>query len=318
MNEKPILSDTAIRVLKRQHYHLVGGHSAVKICHWTHEKMKTGRACYKEQFYGINCHQCLQMTPAVNFCTQQCIFCWRPWEIADDTPADSRWDDPEEIIDGCIKGQRLLLSGYFGAPELFNQDLLKEAQDPKHAAISLSGEPTMYPDIGGLISAFHKRNMTTFLVSNANNPKVLKNLEELPTQLYLSLDAPTKELHKKINVPLIKDSWERINDSLELFPSLDTRRFLRITAVKNVNMVDPKGYAELIKKSEADFVEIKAYMFIGYSRHRLTIENMPSHDEVMEFSKQVAEHAEMEIVAEVPASRVVLLSNKSKDMKIKF
>ncbi|MCD6229180.1 MAG: 4-demethylwyosine synthase TYW1 [Candidatus Diapherotrites archaeon] len=318
MNKKPLLSDTAVRVLKRQHYYLVGGHSAVKICHWTHEKIKTGRVCYKEKFYGINCHRCLQMTPAVNFCTQQCIFCWRPWEIADDVPKDSCWDEPDEIIDDCIKGQRLLLSGYFGAPELFNQELLKEAQDPRHAAISLSGEPTMYPYLSDLISAFHKRNMTTFLVSNANNPKVLKNLDSLPTQLYLSLDAPSKELHKKINAPLIENSWERINDSLELFPSLDTRRVLRITAVKNINMVDPKGYAELIKKSQTDFVEIKAYMFVGYSRHRLSIENMPSHAEVQEFSKQVAEHCGMEIVAEVPASRVVLFSNNSKGMKIKF
>ncbi|MFV2040427.1 MAG: 4-demethylwyosine synthase TYW1, partial [Candidatus Hydrothermarchaeales archaeon] len=53
------------RLLKSQKYHLVGGHSAVKGCHWLKESLVRGRECYKAKFYGISSHRCLQMTPAV-------------------------------------------------------------------------------------------------------------------------------------------------------------------------------------------------------------------------------------------------------------
>ena len=35
------------------------------------------RECYKQTFYGIQSHRCLQMTPSINQCNHMCLFCWR-------------------------------------------------------------------------------------------------------------------------------------------------------------------------------------------------------------------------------------------------
>ena len=72
-------------------------------------------------------------------------------------------------------------------------------------------------------------------------------------------------------------------------------------------MENPEGYAELIKKADPDFVEIKAYMFVGSSRERLTLDNMPRFNEVKEFAKKIGDACGKEIVNESEISRVVLL-----------
>jgi tRNA wybutosine-synthesizing protein 1 len=48
-------------------------------------------------------------------------------------------------------------------------------------AISLTGEPTLYRHIDELIRIFHKKGLTTFLVSNGTNPSALARLSEEPT-----------------------------------------------------------------------------------------------------------------------------------------
>ena len=90
--------------LKRQKYKIVGAHSAVKICHWTKKSLIENRVCYKQKFYGIESHRCLQMTPSVAWCTHKCLFCWRPVEYNEDTPYS--YDVPEAIVEGCINAQR--------------------------------------------------------------------------------------------------------------------------------------------------------------------------------------------------------------------
>ncbi len=296
--------------LTRQHYKF-GSHSGVKLCHWTKESLTTGRTCYKEKFYGIECHRCMQMTPALAWCQQKCVFCWRPHEF--DVPAP-KWDEPKDVITECEEGQRLLLTGY-GGNDACDKNKLAEAQQPNQAAISLAGEPTLYPKISGLIEEFDKRNYTTFLVTNGLLPNRLAEMT-LPTQLYMSLDAPNKEVYKTLNVPMTSNGWEKINESLELFPSLDTRKVLRVTLVKGWNDFAPEEYARLIAKSDVDFIEIKAYMFIGSSRQRLTIENMPRHHEVKEFSEKIGNKLGYELVDEQESSRVVLLSSGGKKGKI--
>ena len=72
-------------------------------------------------------------------------------------------------------------------------------------------------------------------------------------------------------------------------------------------MEDPEGYAKLIEKADPDFVEVKAYMCVGSSRERLTLEHMPSFDEVKQFAKKIGENCGREIVNESEISRVVLL-----------
>jgi tRNA wybutosine-synthesizing protein 1 len=250
------------------------------------------------------------MTPSV-FCVNRCVFCWRDTSLTTKTSFDKKVDEPKSIIEGCVKAQRKLLSG-FGGNEDTNFKKFKEAQDPKYFAISLTGEPTLYPELDGLLSELKKQKKCSFLVTNGLFPKSLEKLEDLPVQLYVSVDAPNKKLYDQVDKPLMKDSWKRFNQTLELLPNLNTRRVLRLTLVKGLNMTDVEGYAKLIKKACPDFVEVKAYMFVGHSRLNLTLKNMPLHEEVVEFSKKVSEATGLKIADEKENSRVVLLTNKAK------
>lgn len=306
-----------LKTLEKQHYKIFGKnkHSAAKLCLWTKKSLKNEGVCYKEKFYGVKSHRCLQMTPSL-YCNQRCIFCWRAWEHEPVNFIPKEWDEPKEIVDEAIKAQRLLLSG-FGGLEQTDKQKFKEAQSPNQAAISLDGEPTMYPYLGDLIAEYKKRKFTTFVVTNGQLPKRLEKLSPLPTQLYVSLDAPNKPLFAKTNVPVAGASWENLMETLSLFPSLDTRKIVRLTLIKPLNMAEPESYASLIKKSGADFVEVKSYMAVGFSRQRgLGIENMPRHEEILEFAKKLGEKLNYELIDNKSESRVALLSNRNKDKLI--
>ena len=299
--------------LRQQQYILAGEHSGVKLCHWMRKSLTEGRVCYKQQFYGIRTHRCLQMTPVVNHCDQNCIHCWR---YQGQTEQDlSKVDEPELILDECIKGQRVLLSGYKGNPKC-DLGLWKEAQEPNQVAISLTGEPTMYPRLGEFIAVCKRRNMTTFLVTNGTMPEVLEKLDPLPTQLYVSVTAPTKEEYKKLCRPLIDDGWERLQRTLELLPSLNTRTVIRHTIIKGLNMSGPKAFSKLDRMADPMFIEPKAFVLVGYSRKRLTLENMPSHDEVVAFTNSLNEELGLDFCSEKKDSRVTLLAKDRKDMTI--
>lgn len=72
-------------------------------------------------------------------------------------------------------------------------------------------------------------------------------------------------------------------------------------------MEQPEEYAKLIKKADPDYVEVKAYMCVGSSRERLTLDNMPTFDEVKSFAEKIGNECGKEIVNESRTSRVVLL-----------
>jgi tRNA wybutosine-synthesizing protein 1 len=73
-------------------------------------------------------------------------------------------------------------------------------------------------------------------------------------------------------------------------------------------MKNTKGYAELVEKANPTYVEVKAYMHVGFSRLRLTYEGMPGHGETREFSVQLAKETGYNLLDESTESRVVLLS----------
>ncbi|MCK4491207.1 MAG: radical SAM protein, partial [Candidatus Altiarchaeales archaeon] len=192
-----------------------------------------------------------------------------------------------------------------------NKRKFMEAQDPNQAAISLSGEPTIYPRISELIEEFKKRGFTTFLVSNGTFPERFMDMTP-PTQLYISIDAPDKKTYKRVCNPIVHGTWEKINRSLELLPSLDTRTVIRITLVKGLNDINLEGYAKLISKAEPDFIEVKAFMLLGGSRARLSLENMPSFEYVEEFSGRLSAEVGYGVADTSVDSRVVLLSKTDK------
>jgi len=313
-----LVPPSLIEALKKHKYHIVSGHSAVKRCRWLYETLVHNRPCYKQKFYGIKTHQCIQMTPALFYCTQQCLFCWRAQsgdlKISWEETKLPKWDSPEEIVEGSIKAQLEILSGYKGNPKA-NPQKFKEAMRPKHAAISLTGEPTLYEPIGELIRTFHKRGFTTFLVSNGTVPSALAKLSREPTQLYISVCAPNKETYIRVCRPIFQNAWEKLNETLELLPSFSCPTVIRITAVRGLNMGDIKDYAKLIEKASPTYVEPKAYMHVGFSRLRLGYESMPSHREIRDFALQLAKETGYNVVDECEESRVVLLSRIGKPIK---
>jgi len=161
--------------------------------------------------------------------------------------------------------------------------------------------------------------MTTFVVSNGTVPEMVARLpKRQPTQMYITLPAPNEKIFQSACSPLEKNLWKKIQKSLSLLHKFD-RSTLRLTAVKGINMLAPEEYAALIDAAKPDFVEVKAYMFIGHSRKRLKQENMPLHGEISAFARKIAQHSGYTIKDFSKPSRVVLLAKDSKKpTKISF
>ncbi len=302
-------------VYKKQHYGLVGKHSAVKVCHWTKSELTGGKSCYKGTFYGINSHQCIQMTPALNSCTENCSFCWRFNGF--DSMRISDEDDPEFILDESIRAHMKLISGFKGNPKV-TEEKWKEAENPRHIAISLTGEPTLYTRLGEFIELAHRRGFSTFLVTNGTLPMVLEKLDPLPTQLYVTTAGPTKEIFNNLLNPSIGNAWENFARTMELLPSLDTRKVIRHTLVKGINMPFVDEYAHWDRIADPHFIESKGYVHVGQSIARLSEDNMPSHDEIMEFTISLSEKIGYEIAAERRDSRVSLMAKDPSMARINF
>jgi len=298
----------------------VYAHATVELCHWLKKSLKNQGVCYKRTFYGIDTHRCVEFSPAGMMCEFRCIFCWRPTEFMKVVYMDEdEVLDPEELMDGILKERRRLLSGYPGTPGV-DKRLVKEANDPTHYAISLSGEPTLYPKLPQLVKYLKSlpKTRSIFIVTNGAEPEMLKRLERenaLPTQLYLSVNAPNEDLFKKIVHPLIEDAWERHLESLEFISRVKTRTIIRMTMIKGLNTGDEyvKEYAKLMELANPHFIEIKSYMHMGYSTRRLSRENMLTHDEIREYAYKLLRYLNnFKIMDEYPPSRIIVLQNMNR------
>ncbi len=220
-------------------------------------------------------------------------------------------------------------------------DVHLEATKPKHVAISYDGEPTMYSRLGELIQEFRKRGISTFLVTNGTFPERVARLKEtgcLPTQLYVTLAAPDKETYLRVcssvkpYFPVHEDHWERLNRTLGLLSELGCRTVIRITSVKGVNMINPLGYRELVEKANPSFLEVKGFSISGNAPRiserlgetdlgkdspelmRIALKYSPTHQEILEFSKQISEDFRIfPMVSQSELNRQVLMAVAWKD-----
>ncbi len=305
-----MLSKLKIKDLERQGYRMVGNHSSIKVCLWCKKSLRDEDFCYKEKFYGIKSHRCVQMTP-VFICNQRCQFCWRDIDFTP-TKFSGKVDDPKFIVDESIKQQREYLQGFKGSKKV-NMKKFNESLNPNQFAISLSGEPTFYPKLDGLIKEIKSRGYTAFLVSNGTNPEMLNKLiknKAMPTQMYITLPSPNEEIYNNVCNPLNESNWKNILKSLKLLNKFD-RSTIRLTLVKNLNMLNIKEYAELINIAKPEFVECKAYVNVGFSKERLKIENMPRHNEIKEFTKKLNKLINYKVKDEKIESRVILLQRNN-------
>ncbi|OYT62216.1 4-demethylwyosine synthase TYW1 [Methanosarcinales archaeon ex4572_44] len=296
-------------LLKKHGYQRAGRHSAVKTCLWLKRSINNKGQCYKSQFYGITSHRCIQMTPTLQ-CNQRCLHCWR---AIDATIPKTPWDPPEVIVDETLRAQQRLTSGYGGSDQA-NKKLWEESKNPLHVAISLAGEPTLYPYLSELINIFHKKGMTTFVVSNGTHPEVIREIN--PTQLYLSLTAPDRETYQQTCKPEREEMWEDLLKSLKILSGKKGRTTIRITLIEGLNDTKPEEYAKLIKLAKPDYIEIKSYMHLGFSRKRLERNKMPTHTKINKFAQKIIEHTEYKWADENEPSRVVLLSKDGKTDKL--
>jgi tRNA wybutosine-synthesizing protein 1 len=232
-------------------------------------------------------------------------------------------DAPMLIIEESFRQRDKLINGIGGAHdvdrEAFNRVFRKF---PSHWAISLSGEPTIYPKIGELVKALREKEevKSIFIVTNGQEPDRIKEMADdgnLPTQLYVSLTASNEEDFKKINKPVYKDGWKRLNRTLETIKELECRSVIRFTLIKGLNDSDKQleEFASLMEQTKTDFIEIKSYMHIGLSQNRLRKENMPYHEDIKKISELLLERLpSYKYEDEDDRSRIVLL--KRKDSKV--
>ncbi|KAL8381637.1 hypothetical protein RB595_005766 [Gaeumannomyces hyphopodioides] len=272
--------------LTKQGYAIVGSHSGVKICRWTKSALRGRGSCYKYSFYGINSHQCMEATPSLS-CSNKCVFCWRHGT----NPVGTTWrwvaDAPDLIFDGIRKNHYQKIKMMRGVPGV-RAERFAEAMRIRHCALSLVGEPIFYPHINEFLALLHGERISSFLVCNAQHPDQLAALGHV-TQLYVSIDASNRESLRRVDRPLHRDFWERLQSCLDI---LRERRFrqrtvFRLTLVKGFNVEDEvEGYADMVEKALPCFVEVKGVTYCGTSTSAgagLSMANVPFYHEVCDF-----------------------------------
>jgi len=298
----------------------VYNHSAVELCHWTKKSFANEGSCYKHKFYGISTHQCMEMTPTAMNCENRCIYCWRPTEFYDTLKMPEELvDEPEIIVEKLMAERKKLIMGYYGNPKN-DKCKLDESLLPAHYAISLSGEPTMYPMLPQLIKYLKslKPTKSIFLVTNGQEPDMLRKLYEedsLPTQIYLSTNASNKKMFYLINRPRHKDAWERWWNSLRILSVIKTRTVLRMTLIRGYNDSSSfvKEFAEMMGQGNPHFIELKSYMHIGMSNQRLDQDRMLEMHEVRDFANKICkEMLAFKVMDESAISRIVVLQNHAR------
>ncbi len=281
LSKPDMVTTKQFKALSKEGYKSIGSHSAVKLCRWTKHQLRGRGGCYKHSCYGITSYQCMETTPSLA-CANKCVFCWR--HMKNPTGREWRWklDDPEMIVAQAVAKHVKMIRMMRGVPGV-QMDRWRAAHTVKHCALSLVGEPIMYPHIGRFVELLHERGISSFLVTNAQFPEAITNLPPV-TQLYVSVDASTKESLKAVDRPLFKDFWERFLESLSALRTKRQRTVYRLTLVKRYNADDVEGYAELVARGSPDFIEIKAVTYSGDSNASdLTIKDVPYHEEVRAF-----------------------------------
>jgi tRNA wybutosine-synthesizing protein 1 len=316
-NENKYIPNEIYTVLRKQHYQ-IKEHSAVKLCGWVKKSLLENKDCYKSKFYGIATHRCIQCTPAVIWCQQSCIFCWRalPSDIGMDKNSNykmPKWEEPKIVAEDILKMHNTLITGYKGILDRIGEQKYNELANPKHVALSLSGEPTIYPYFKELIEIFHKKGFSTFVVSNGILTEVIEEIN--PTQLYVSVDAYDLDSYKKICMGN-ETQWNKIMDTLDILGD-KKRTCLRTTLIRDYND-DIKKFIPIYEKANANLIELKSYMNVGYSRKRLNLDDMLKHEEILELSKILDENSFYKLEDDAFDSRVSVLMNENKKIKMKL
>lgn len=305
---RKMLTDKQRSSLTKQGYKIIGSHSGVKLCRWTKAMLRGRGGCYKHTFYGIVSYQCMEMTPSLA-CANKCVFCWRHHT----NPVGTAWkweaDSPNMILEGALDNHRRMIGMLKGVPGVQPQRF-KDALTPRHCALSLVGEPIMYPYINEFLDLLHSQGISSFLVTNAQFPEQLRTLQPV-TQLYLSIDGYSPESLKKVDRPLNADYWERYIECMRILREKKVRTVYRLTLVKDFNMAEVAEYARLVAIGMPTFIEVKGVTFCG-TGGGVRMSHVPFHQEVREFCQRMCDYLDgrYELACEHEHSCCVLISDK--------
>lgn len=270
-------------------YSLVGTHSAVKLCRWQKSMLRGLGGCYKWTMYGIQSHRCMEATPSLA-CANKCTFCWRL--NSNPTTKDWKWDvdDPVSLVDTMVDTHKSLVLNAQGMPGV-TPERLTEAVSPSHCALSLVGEPIIYPKINAFVAKLHRNGISSFLVNNGQFPDAIAALEPV-TQLYLSVDAPNRAKMKELDRPIFDDFWERFNQSVDEMRKKKHRTTFRLTMIEGHNMFseDIASYQEMLVRGNPHFIELKQLTpaFQGRKTESpLRMKNVPTWERILSFGQQL-------------------------------
>lgn len=285
---RPMLSEQRRKTLGSM-YSLVGSHSAVKLCRWQKSMMRGRGGCYKWTMYGIRSHQCMEATPSMA-CANKCTFCWR----LNTNPTATEWkwdvDNPQDIVSGMLQSHRDLVKNAKGMPGV-TENGFQEAMKPQHCALSLVGEPIIYPRINEFLQTLHEEGISTFLVNNGQFPDAINAVGNV-TQLYLSVDGPTREIMKELDRPIFPDFWERFQQSVVNMSKKSYRTVFRLTMIEGINMAEEhiKEYQRIFEVGKPSFIELKVLTpaFSG-RRTPLRITNVPRWERIVEYAKKMCD-----------------------------
>lgn len=308
MERREMITPALREALSKQGYKLIGSHSGVKLCRWTKSMLRGRGGCYKHTFYGIESHRCMETTPSLA-CANKCVFCWR--HHTNPVGTEWRWkmDPAEKILQESLEKHQNMIREFKGVPGV-KPERYEEGLAVKHCALSLVGEPIMYPEINAFLRLLHSNRISSFLVTNAQFPQEIRSLVPV-TQLYVSVDASTKDSLKRIDRPLFKDFWPRFLDCLKALGEKKQRTVYRLTLVKAWNVEEMLAYADLIAMGQPDFIEVKGVTYCGESTaSSLTMANIPWHQEVVAFVQQLADMLpQYEIACEHEHSNCLLIAH---------
>ncbi|CAL9734280.1 S-adenosyl-L-methionine-dependent tRNA 4-demethylwyosine synthase [Monosporozyma servazzii] len=304
------------KTLTKQGYKIVGSHSGVKVCRWTKNELRGRGSCYKKSLFNIASSRCMELTPSLA-CSSKCVFCWRHGT----NPVSKNWrwevDEPEFILENALIAHYSMIKQMRGVPGVVAERFAK-AFKVAHCALSLVGEPILYPYISKFIELLHQKDITSFLVCNAQHPESLRTIGRV-TQLYVSIDASTKQELKKVDRPLYKDFWERMMECLDIIRTVQShqRTVFRLTLVKGFNMGDISSYADLVARGLPCFIEVKGATFSGSSKdnvNSLTMQNIPYNEECKNFVENFVAELQRrglnyEVAAEHAHSNCILIAD---------
>lgn len=205
----------------------------------------------------------MEMTPSLA-CANKCVFCWRHHK----NPVGREWrwqtDQPLELVESAIANHQQMIKQLKGVPGV-QPERWNEAFRVRHCALSLVGEPIIYPYINEFVDLLHQRDISSFLVTNAQFPDKIDSIQ-LVTQLYVSVDAATKDSMKQVDRPIFADFWERFLASLDSLSRKGQRTVFRLTLIKGWNTEELLNYAELVERGKPSFIEIKGVTYCGTSK----------------------------------------------------